>query len=290
MKRTVSLILIFFLFSFHSYAFEWKELHANADAKSLIEALEAVAQNPASAGHLYVLGLVYLNMHQDDRAQDAFTAIQQLHPENIEAQWGLAEILRRKHQLPRSEALLKDIIKENPRFAPAYISLAYLKYTTMQFNESAALANKVIAHGKDSVDRSNYARAYLILAGARGMIAHYGGPLAKISQGTRVFGTLKKAQKITPTASGVYFGLGSFYLLAPFFAGGDIDKAQMYLQKTIETDPYLAEAYVRLAQVYKIKHNEERYRFFINKALAVDPGNEVALDIQSGRCKFICIE
>ena len=87
----------------------------------------------------------------------------------------------------------------------------------------------------------------------------------------------------------VLFGLGSFYLLAPALAGGNIDKAQEYLEIAVKNDSLFADAYVRLAQVYKIKGNDEKYRLYLDKASQIDPENELIADIKNKRCKFICI-
>ena len=49
------------------------------------------------------------------------------------------------------------------------------------------------------------------------------------------------------------------------------------------------DAYVRLAQLYKVRGIKEKYDFYMNKALELDPKNELILDSQSGECKFICV-
>jgi len=150
------------------------------------------------------------------------------------------------------------------------------------------LAHKVLDMGEKRVDLSNRVRAYLMLGGAKGMIAHYGGPFSKLINGTAVLPTLKSAQKLQPDSAGVLFGLGSFYLLAPRLAGGDIAIAEDYLQRAIKADPLFADAYVRLAQLYKAKGQMQKYSEYLAKALEIDPANEVALDTESGACKFAC--
>jgi Tfp pilus assembly protein PilF len=127
-----------------------------------------------------------------------------------------------------------------------------------------------------------------MVSGAKGMIAHYGGPLSKLINGTAVLPNLKKAQVLQPNSAAVMFGLGSFYLLAPPLAGGNLGKAEEYLKKAITIDPFFADAYVRLGQFYKIKGDNQKYSFYLNKALEIDPQNELANDIYSGKCKFIC--
>jgi Tfp pilus assembly protein PilF len=77
-------------------------------------------------------------------------------------------------------------------------------------------------------------------------------------------------------------------MLAPAIIGGDLDKAKDYLEKAIKADPLLVDAYVRLAQLYKARADMQAYQAYLGKALAIDPQDELALDIKNGTCHFIC--
>ncbi|MEI6631183.1 MAG: tetratricopeptide repeat protein [bacterium] len=291
MSRLIGLCLLLslFLLSEVCYGLEWKKLHEQADKTTLSGALDSLKQKPDSMEELYILGLAYLNIHKDQEAGEVFSRILRLYPQTIEARWGLAEVQRRQHNLDKSEALLSEIIEANPDFSPAYISLAYLKYMRMDFKESIALAYKVIKQGKSSVDLSNYTRAYLLVGGGRGMLAHYGGPISKIANGTAVLPNLKKAEVLQPDSPGVLFGLGSFYFLAPGLAGGDKEKAFGYLEKALQQDPLFADAYVRLAQFYKYKGDNDKYKAYLDKAARIDPQNGLLLDALNNKCRFVCI-
>jgi len=286
-------ILLFVIFCFNRatfcYGLNWRSLHEEADIRGLSGALAAVAQKPGSIDDLYILGLVYLNMHKDKDAESIFNKILSLDPDAIEARWGVAEVLRRQHDLDKAEKLINEVMKSDYNFSPAYITLAYIQYILLDFNGSVRLAYKVIEQGRDKVDLSNYVRALLLVAGAKGMIAHYGGSLSKAINGTKVMPNLRKAKKLKPDSAGVTFGLGSYYLLAPALAGKDLVKAEEYLKRTIEIDPLFADAYVRLAQLYKLKGEKEKFQKYLSYAQDIDPGNELAQDIQSGECRFICV-
>lgn len=291
--KTISLLFsIIFLFCQPacSYALDWKKLHEEADKTGPPAALMQLKNNPDSIDNLYILGLVYLNLHRDKEAGEVFVRIIDSNPQIIEAKWGLAEALRRRHDLEKSEVLLEEVINANPEFSPAYVTLAYIRYRDFKLDDAVKLASRVIQQGRVRVDLSNYTRAYLIIGGAKGMIAHYGGPLSKFINGTAVSPNLRKAQELQPDSAGVMFGMGSFYLLAPAFAGGDLKKAEEYLKKAVEIDPLFADAYVRLGQFYKATGKEEEYRKYLDRALEIDPGNELANDIKDGRCRFICIK
>ena len=291
MKRPAVIFFMAALFSVchgSCFAFEWKPLHEKADKISLAEALAKAGSGSASREDLYMLGLVYLNRREDQKAGDIFNRMLSADKENPAARWGIAEVLRRGHRAAESEKMLEEVIKSAPAFAPAYNSLAYIAYQKMDFNKAIRLARKVLDMGRENVDTSNYARAYLMLGGSKGMLAHYGGPFSKIIDGTAVFPLLKKAEALQPDAPAVLFGMGNFYLLAPTLAGGNKEKAGEYLEKAVKADPLFADIYVRLAQSYKVKGDNAKYQAYLSKALEIDPKNELALDVKNGTCRFIC--
>lgn len=290
MKKIICLTILFvFIFVQSLLAFDWKDLHTQADSRILKDAQEIIMVNPDSVSDLYVLGLIYLNLRMNKEAESVFTKIVNLDKDLYEAKWGIAEVKRREHQLDKAEESLVEIKEAYPDFAPALISLAYIKYIKMDFNAAVKLASTVVYYGKDKVDLSNYVRALLLVGGSKGMIAHYGGPISKLINGMAVFPNLKRAEEFQPDSSQVLFGLGSFYLLAPSAAGGNIDFAFNYLEKAAKLDPGFSDCFVRLAQAYKIKGDMKKYEINIAKALELDPQNEIALDVKSGSCKFICL-
>lgn len=272
-----------------SYALDWKTLHEKADQLTLTDALADVRARPDSVDDLYVLGMVYLNFHRDEEAAEVFDKILSIDPGAIEAKWGVAEVLRRRHQQEKSQELLLDIVKARPDFPNAYITLAYIRYTQSNFTEALQWAIKVLRLGEKNVDPTNHVRAHLIYGGAKSMIAYYGGPISKIVNGTAILPNLKAAEKLQPDSAEVKFALGSFYLLAPSLAGGNLAKAEDYLNKAVETDPLFTDAYVRLGQLYEIQGHSSKSNEYLTKALTIDPQNELALDIKSGKCRFICV-
>lgn len=289
MVTTLLVIVLCFCPMNNCLASGWKQLHEDADKASLSDALAAVYEKPGTPDDLYKLGLVYLNLHKDNEAKDIFNKMLSSEPDSIQAKWGLAEVSRRMHESETSEAMIKEILKVDPEFSPAYITLATMRYIQMKFDQAVRLAYKVREQGREKVDLSNYVRALLLIGGAKGMIAHYGGPLSKAINGTAVLPNLKKAEKLQPNSAGVAFGLGSFFFLAPRVVGGSLEKAEAYLKKTIELDPYFVDAYVRIAQLYRIKGDDARYQDYLKKAEEIDSKNEILLDFKSGKCKFICV-
>jgi len=268
---------------------DWQRLHEEADAMSVAEAEGKTLKEPFLIEDLYKLGLVYLNAHKDSEAGEVFKRGLERMPGSFEFRWGLAEVSRRQHKLDESEPVLEELVENYPGFAPAYISLAYVRYTRMDFTGCVSLAYQVLEMGRDNVDTSNYTRAYLLVAGGRGMLAHYGGPISKLANGRAVLPFLKKAEKLQPDSPAVLFGLGSFYFLAPGIAGGNRVKARVYLERAVAGDPLFADAYVRLAQVYKAEGELKKYDECIARVRQIDPQNALLLDMESSACKFICI-
>lgn len=287
-KIFIALSIILYLCSF-VYAFDWKGVHGKADEITSKDALAILGQNPDSLENLYLLGLTYLNEYKTKEAEVIFKKMLEIDPQSKEALWGRAEVLRRKRNFKESEKILTELIKKYPDYSPSYISLAYIKYLEKEFDDTVKLAYTVVKQGKDNVDLTNFVRAHGLVAGAKGMIAHYGGPVSKVVNGRSVLPYLKKAESLQPDSPAVLFGLGSYYLLIPKIFGRDIDKAEKYLQKAVEVDPDFPDVYVRLAQIEKLRGNIRKYGEHMNKALELDPDNELARDIQQGKCEFVCV-
>ena len=67
MEKTLALVLAIFLMhqTIPCYALDWKGLHEEADKKEFSEAFSLAQENPQSVDDLYILGLIYLNLHKD---------------------------------------------------------------------------------------------------------------------------------------------------------------------------------------------------------------------------------
>lgn len=272
------------------HALDWKALHEEADRRTFEENFNIPAEDPVTLEEKYVLAVMCLNRHKDGQSGLLMEEMLQIDPEQPQALWVKAELLRRQHRHDESSAILKKLMQDQPGFAVPYLTMAYIRYVWLDFEGSSQLALQVIRQGQDRVDRSNLARAYVMYAGAKGMIAYNGGPLSKMINGAQVRTNLRRAEELRSFCPAVWWGYGSYFLLAPALLGRDLDKAQMYLEKTIAFDPLFADAYVRLAQVHQLKGDLDTFRSYLDQALEIDPLNELALDIKRGTCNFICVD
>jgi tetratricopeptide (TPR) repeat protein len=274
-KRIISLVSVVVFLSLCGLAgaMDWKDIHEKAGKTSLAEAETYQKKNPQSQEALYLLGIVLLDEYKIDEAEGVFKRMLQADPESVEARWGQAEVLRYRHKLDETQKILEDLVRTAPDYAPAYISLGYMLFDKRGYQRSIELAVRVLRMGAQKVDVTNRTRAFLIIGGAKSMLADEGGVFSKLFQGTQILGYFRKAQQLQPHSAGVLFGLGSFYALAPGIAGGDVQKGLAFLKEAIEVDPKFADAYARLAQIYSRRNEDDLAKKYLADAIRLDPLN-----------------
>lgn len=269
---------------------DWVALHEAADREQW-DALRGPARKGELAPErLYIAGLTAFTAHDVEGAEFCFNGVLENAPDAYGASWGLAEAARRRHEYDAARASLEQLLAEHPDFAPALLSLAYVHFIQKRFEKGLDIARTVVDLPVEKVDTPNRARALVLMAGARALLAHHGGLIDKLRYGTRVFSALEEARAMRPNGPEVLLGLGGFYLLAPGFVGGDIDRGLELLQKAVEIDPKLPEAHVRLAQAWRLHGNEAKYAEHMQRARELDPRSELIKDIESGTCDFVCVE
>ncbi|MCG8429893.1 MAG: tetratricopeptide repeat protein [Candidatus Omnitrophica bacterium] len=271
-------------------ALSWQELHDKAEGLDMQQALAALAGDEDGTESLFIAGIACLNAYDNAAAETYFRRILAGDPLNIQARWGMAECYRRQYKFDESVRIIDLLLKEAPDYAPAYLTWAYIQYLRMDFKGAARIAALVINRGRRRVDLNSFVRAHSIYAGAKGMIAHYAGPLSKAVNGSAVIRHLKIAARYAPDHPAVLFGYGSYYLLIPPLLGRNVDKAIDYLERAVRKDPGFVDIYVRLAQAYKLRGDIKRYNEYLDKALELDGRNIVARDVKDGTCRFICVE
>ena len=261
-------------------AADWPSLHEQADALTLIEA-QTVFQQTDTFDSVYIYGLKCLYAHDYPALEQVIARLQQRDAGRKETRWLEAEMFRRRHEYRASEELLDRILSEDSGFAPAAISLAYIRYAQKRYRECLRLVEQVVHLGRERVDLSNYVRALALVGGAKGGLADQGGPVAKLRYGTQVKSYLSEAQQLQPDSLAVLIGMGSFYVMAPPLIGGDLDEGIEYLRRAIAEDPRAAVAYARLAQAYHKKGDQAAFRSYLEKALEIDSQDEIALELQT---------
>ncbi|MDD4900147.1 MAG: tetratricopeptide repeat protein [Candidatus Omnitrophica bacterium] len=223
-------------------------------------------------------GLRLLKDRKDRQAMQAFEMILVDDPENISALWGKAEVLRRTRKFDTAESILKGILEKDPQQAPALISLAYVRLKCGNKKNALDLINQVLEI--KGLDDENAAMAYLMKGTINSEFAESGWVLNKFFYGTQIKGNFLKAKKISPDLPEVRLGIGTFYLLAPSFAGGNEKLAIDELEAAVRLAPDFATANARLAQAYQKAGNQEKYNFYLARAKLLDPENEVFAELK----------
>jgi len=268
--------------------FDWRAAHAQAESLTAGDAARLAAGTDEGPAGLYRAGLFYLRTYQLDAAQDVFQQIL-ARGDRPEARWGLAEIAKCRHHYEESAAATKRVIEERPGFAPAYLTMAHLRYLQLDFTGAVEWAGKVI-NMRPNVDHRNLIYAHGLYAAARGALALRAGPVSGTINGLASLRHLRIIRNLDADCFVTHFGWGSFYALAPVAVGGSLDKAEASLKRALEIEPYFPDAYVRLAQIYRKKGDTELYELYLNKALEMDPQNELAADVRTGACEFFCLQ
>jgi tetratricopeptide (TPR) repeat protein len=147
-----------------------------------------------------------------------------------------------------------------------------------EFDRAIALAKEVLAVGPE--DALVEARAHLVVAGAKGFKASkswVGGKLALVLSARR---HLRRAETLAPDYPLLLLGYSTYRIMVPGFLGGDVHRAERDLRACIEEAPNLANAHARLAQANLKQQDLEESERAVSRALAIDPGNPVALEVQ----------
>lgn len=273
-------LLGFFSLSISAFALDWIKAHGAIGKKTRAVIEAELAQEPLDLEKLYALGLSCLDNGLDDDAQTVFRKMLNLEPQLLGARWGLAEIARRQGNYSDSNMELNLIIEENPEFAPAYVSLAYLKFTTRNFKPALKTVSKLLDFLKEKIDTNTRLKAYFLIAACEGMLAHNGTYEVNRYRQSDDFPDAFTACELFLDSAQLYFGAGVYFLLAK---EKYLNMARDFFQKTLEIDAHYADAYAWLGQIYKIRGDSEQSNMFLDKALEIDPQNFLAADIKSGR-------
>lgn len=224
-------------------------------------------------------GLELLRLRKDAQALVIFEQVLKGEPNNPDALWGKAEVLRRRRQYRESETVLNQILAKNPKDPSALNSLAYIRYQENKLDESLNLVNQILKI--DNLDKENAALAYLMLGGINGERTDKGWFLNKIVYGTQIKRCFLKAKELAPDLPEVHLGMGTFYLVAPAIAGGNPDQALEELNIAFGMAPDFANVNARLAQAYQKKGDLKKYNFYLQRTKELDPGNEILKELVS---------
>ena len=222
-------------------------------------------------------GLVLLKQRRDSEAKEVFAQVLASEPQNIDAQWGEAELLRRRGDYVEAERIYQEILSKNPEYIPALLSLGLQYCKLNKLKEVTLLIGRVSKLNILSSD--DYSMLFVLLGAFNSKKAEQGGLVAKIRYGSQIKGYFKKAVALAPDLPDARLGLGTYYLFAPAVAGGNLNQAIKELEYATNLAPRFASAYARLAQAYQKKKDIKHYNFYLHKAREIDAQNEVVQEL-----------
>jgi tetratricopeptide (TPR) repeat protein len=287
MKKVFLSLFLFILFSFSltAIAADWKMLsdHAVSMSADGICSLENTKHKTSS--DIYQLAIIYVRQFDYNKNKKLLREVENLMPDTAILKWLQALVFMQEHRLQESSENLLRLIKTDPEFYPAAITLAHVYYLKKDFTRSYSLARQLMERKKD-LSRYHYVVSLLIAGAAKGIITKK--TLERLLPSYfEVHSYFKEAEKMQPQAPEVLFGLGSYYLLIPAIVGGNNNKAIKLLEKARELTPLNVHIYVRLAQANKAKGNLVAYHHNISKAREIDSQDELLVDFTSGKKDFL---
>lgn len=285
MKKIILVVLLLLWFCSSASAADWMSLTDRAVSLSASEISILEHKKDKTADDLYTLTLLYYRNYNHSGLKNLFVAYGMNAPAGSELRVLEAIMLMREHRHAESRAILTRVLEAHPDFYPALIVLSHLHYLQKDFAQSYALARRLIVRKKE-LSQYHYMVSLLLAAGAKGIMTKK-SPVRAIPAYFEVNGYFKEAQKLMPDSAEFLYGLGSYHLLTPPVAGGNVDLAITMLEKSKQLTPRNTHVYVRLAQAYRFKGNESAYRQNIARASEIDPRDELLLDYLFGEKAFL---
>lgn len=285
MKIFLPLLIAALLMGSPVRAADWK---GQADAAvSLSPAAVAFIENKPdkSADEIYALTIIFYREFQKKKLRKLFSDYEKKMPDEPGIKLLQGMVLMWDHRREESRAVLAGLIAAHPDFYPAHVVLAHLDYLKKDFDRSYERARWLIAR-KNELSRFHFVVSLLVASGAKGILARNNLATA-IPAYFEVNGYLKEAQKQMPEAAEVLYAVGTYRLLTPSIAGGDLDRAIALLEKSRRMTPQNPGVYVRLAQGYRAKGLHVIARRYLDLARDIDEQDELLQDDLSDEKIFL---
>jgi len=285
MKRILPLIIFVSLLCSSSFAADWKSPADLAIGMSQDAVAGLENKKNKSAQDVYILTIVYYRQFQLSKLKHLLGEEEKRSANSpaLKLLQGIA--FMGEHRYQESRAVLAGVIKTDPDFYPAAVALAHLDYLQKDFERAYQRAVQLIGKRKE-LSRFHFTVSLMLAAGARGVLAKR-NLLIAIPAYFEVNGYLAEAQKQMPDSAEVLFAVGSYHLLTPGVAGGDLEKAIALLELSRQMTPLNPDVCVRLAQAYRAYGRSDVSGKYLRQAAQLDPRNELLVDNLTGEKAFL---
>jgi len=282
-------ILLFMIFAgwLYSSAFaaDWKALADSAVQLSPGAILHLENKTDPSAQDIYMLTMVYYREYQRAKLKKLFNGNKNKMPDSPAMKLLQGIMLLRDHRHQESRDVLTTLIKMHPEFYPAQVTLSHLDYLQKDFAGSYRRARQMIEKRGD-LSRFHMAMSLMLASGSQGVLTKK-YMIRAIPAYFEVNGYFKEVQKLMPDSAEAFYSIGSYHLLTPAIAGGDLEKAIVLLEKSRRMTPLNPAVYLRLAQAKRAKGLSTVAQQYLNKAIDIDPQDELLQDYLSGEKEFL---
>ena len=203
---------------------------------------------PANIELAYVLGNVYIQTRQPDKARESFARLFGVAPESAAAHLLTAQMMVRLEFEEQAEAELRKAIAKDHRMPQAHFLLGQAAIFRARFDEAVALLQREL-----EVNPGNAMALYRL-----------GDLYTRQNKWDEAIAALQKSLWISPAFSGPYILLGK-----PYMRKGQPGTAEGMLRRAIEYDPNNKSAHYLLAQLLQQagRADEARREFEIAERL-----------------------
>jgi len=148
----------------------------------------------------------------------------------------------------------------------------------LDFEKHRDQAEKILTEGIQSAQAAvslapQSADTHALLARLYQVKLMYGDMFTGMDIGPKAGAENKKALSIDPQNPQVQLSLGVQYVMAPPIGGGDVKKGITTLEKALELDPKMDEAYYWLAKAYRKQNDRPHFKEALQSAMKFNPRN-----------------
>ncbi len=285
MKRILPLIIFASLLCSSSFAADWKSPADLAIGMSRDAVVSLENKKDKSPQDIYTLTIVYYREFRLSKLKQLLGDQEKRVANGPQLKLLQGIVFMGEHRYQESRAVLAGVIKAYPDFYPAAVALAHLDYLQKDFDRAYQRALQLIEKRKE-LSRFHFTVSLMLAAGAKGVLAKR-NLLVAIPAYFEVNGYLAEAQKQMPDSAEVLYAVGSYHLLTPAVAGGDVEKAIALLERSRQMTPLNPDVCVRLAQAYRANGRPDVSGKYLRQAAQLDPRNELLVDDLSGQKAFL---
>ena len=216
--------------------------------------LNLLADDPPTAERELLRGQLQLAYDRLPKAKAAFELALRLDRNSLAAAHGLAEVARRRGDVPTAELLLRQILARNPNFVPALHDMMVIERDRKAWPHAAAWQARRIA-AAFAAGPDEYCRLGELLV-----------RMGELQSGERAFLTALEREPYSYTA---HRNLGELYRQRKLWP-----QARTHLEFAVRYFPDAdADTFVSLAEVYRALGETTAAPEMLRKALRIFPGN-----------------